>query len=336
MKKLVRVSIGLLVGCAAFILHVWSFFALSYCSFPSRPALRLPLAVFYGLTIFFLVVLSRKKFRALIFSLLAFLAVVFWFNSIKPPQHGVYPPELAIASVHFNGDIVTVSGVRNCDYRTKDDFDVRYETRTYNIRDLRTLDVMVNYWGMSAIAHTFLSFGFSDGRYLSVSVEIRPEVGEAYGMLDGLFKQYELIYIWGDERDLVRLRTNYKGEDVYLYRASWTPEIIRKLLVTMLKRTQAISATPMFYNTATHSCTNTIGNDMIAAKIAQIPWYKRKLLTGDVDRRLYTSGILDTQGKPFEALRKESLINDRAKLADKDSDFSLKIRTHLSDVPLLI
>jgi hypothetical protein len=188
---------------------------------------------------------------------------------------------------------------------------------------------MVNYWGMSAIAHTFLSFGFSDGRYVAVSIEIRPEVGEVYGMLTGFFKQYELLYIWGDERDLVRLRTNYKGEQVYLYRAAWPPETVRKLFVTMLERTQALSVAPQFYNTATQSCTNTIGNDIIAAHVMKIPWYKRRLRTGDIDRRLYAAGILRTQGKSFEELRRESLIDARAKAADRDAAFSEKIRTHL-------
>jgi hypothetical protein len=87
--------------------------------------------------------------------------------------------------------------------------------------------------------------------------------------------------------------------------------------------------TPQFYNTVTHSCTNTIGNDIIAAGIARIPWYKRKILTGDVDRRLYQAGVLNTMGLSFEALRAGAYINERARAADKDPDFSQKIRTHL-------
>ncbi len=321
-----KIILGVVLAVVAFALHLWSALAL-YFRGPS--SLRLPLAIFYGVAVIAWIFFSRRKRRALCLSLLAFLAVALWFSAIKPPKNAAYPPELAMAQVDFNGDLVTVRGVRDCDYRTKEDFDVRYETRTYDLRDLKTLDVMVNYWGMSSVAHTFLSYGFSDGRYLSVSIEIRPEVGEKYGMLAGFFKQYELIYIWGDERDLVRLRTNYKGEQVYLYRASWSPEVIRKLFVTMLQRTQGLYATPQFYNTATQSCTNTIGNDIIAAHIMKIPWYKRRLATGGIDRRLYAGGVLETRGKPFEELRKEALIDDRARAADKDPDFSVKIRTHL-------
>jgi hypothetical protein len=324
-----KIILAIIMWVAAFLLHVWSMLALFFCSFPSHPEFRLPLVILYGLAVFSWIVFSRRKLRAMALSLLVFLAIAVWFSSIKPPKNATYPPELALSTVDFNGGLVTIHGVRNCDYRAKDDFDVRYETRDYDFRNLKTLDVMVNYWGMSAIAHTFLSFGFSDGKYLAVSIEIRPAVGKVYGMINGLFKQYELIYIWGDERDLVRFRTNYKGESVYLYRTSWTPETIRRLFVTMLQRTQTLSAAPQFYNTATQSCTNTIGNDIIASHIARIPWYKRKLLTGDVDRRLYDAGILMTQGKPFEELRKESLIDWRAKAADQDTAFSKKIRTHL-------
>ena len=112
--------------------------------------------------------------------------------------------------------------------------------------------------GQDAVAHTFLSFGFSDGRYLSVSVEIRPEVGESYGMLDGFFKQYELIYIWGDERDLVRTRTNYWNEDAYLYRSSLSEDKIQRLFISMLERTNSLYKNPEFYNTLTESCTSSV------------------------------------------------------------------------------
>lgn len=312
-----------------FLLHIWSAGALYYCSFPSCTCLRLFTAAFYCLVVIFYIALSRRKRLALISSLFAFLAVALWFSFIKPPVNAVYPPELEMAQVDLDGDLVTIRGVRNCNYRAKDDFDVRYETRTYDIKDLNTLDVMVNYWGMNAVAHTFLSFGFSNGEYLAVSIEIRPQAGRSYGMFKGLFKQYELIYIWADEKDIVRLRTNFKDEDVYLYRVSWPSEIIRKLFISMLKRTEALYLTPDFYNTLTHSCTNTIVDDAVRADIAYIPWYRRHILTGNIDRHMYVLKDIRTYGESFEELRRESLINDRAKAADKDMDFSVRIRTHL-------
>ena len=314
-------------------MHLWSAGALFYCSFPSAGRLRAPLAIAYLLAVIIFVVVRRKHASAFLSSLLGFLAIAVWFSAIQPKVGGQYPPELTMPFAEINGDAVILHNMRNCAYRTPLDFDVLYETRTYRLDNLRSLDVMVNYWGMDAIAHTFLSFGFSDGRYLAVSVEIRPEVGKAYDMLQGFFKQYQLIYIWGDERDLVRLRTNYKKEDVYLYRTTLSPDNVRKMFVSMLQTTNAIHEKPQFYNTATHSCTNTLGNHLIEAKIAKIPFWKRKFLTGDVDQRLYKAGALD-RSLPFPELRRRANIDARAQSADRDPDFSRKIRTHLKASPL--
>jgi len=328
MKGLAKIIGLIFLWFVASALHLWSALVLHYCSFPSSAALRAVAVAVYISAVIIIIVLSKKKYIGLLISLLAYVAVFLWFGSIQPKAGGKYPPELTLPDVEFHGDLVTIYNVRNLAYRSAQDFDVRYEKRTYNLNDLKTLDVMVNYWGMEAIAHTFLSFGFSDGRFIAVSVEIRPEVGKVYGMLKGFFKQYNLIYIWGDERDLVRGRTNYRKENVYLYRTTLSPENVRKMFVSMLTTTQIMYKKPQFYNTATNSCTNTLGNHIIAAKIMKIPFWKRRLLTGNVDQRMYEDGLLD-RSKPFPELRQQANIDERARRADQDSDFSEKIRTHL-------
>jgi hypothetical protein len=282
----------------------------------------------YLVAVLGVIIFNKHHLKAFFISLLGFALVALWFSTIQPKTGETFPAELTLPAAHFQGDKVTVKNVRNCVYRTKDDFDVRYETRTYDLNDVRTLDVMANYWGMDAIAHTFLSFGFADGQYLTVSVEIRPAVGKVYDMLQGFFKQYQIIYIWADERDLIRLRTNFKNENVYLYRTSFSPEKVRKMLVSMLEMTSAIAVQPQFYNTLTHSCTNTLGNHVIATRIAEVPFWKRKFLTGDIDKRMYENGWLITNGLSFPELRKRSQIDERAKAADQDPQFSEKIRTH--------
>ncbi len=319
----------ILLPVVLFVAQLWSFGALFYCSFPAHPGWQLYAAWGYVALVLLAILWVRNYRMALGIALAAFLAVLCWFQSIQPSTGGVYPPHLVMPEVEFRGDKVTIHNVRNSDYRTRDDADIRYETRTYSLSELKTLDVMVNYWGMDWIAHTFLSFGFSDGRYLSVSVEIRPEVGKSYGELKGLFKQYQLIYIWADERDLVRVRTNYRKEDVYLYRTAFTPGQVRRLFVSMLERTERLHQRPEFYNTLTQSCTNTLGNHIIETKIFDLPFWKRRVLTGSVDLRLCQEGLLETSGRSFAELREQSKINERAKAADKDPDFSAKIRTHL-------
>jgi hypothetical protein len=319
-----------IVPLVLLLAQLWSFGAIYFCSFSAHPEWRSSAAWGYAALMVIGLLASRKYSRALVIAFLSFLGIAVWFSSIQPPANGVYPANLVMPGVEFQGDRVTIHNVRNCDYRTRDDYDVHYETRTYSLKDLKTLDVMVNYWGMDWIAHTFLSFGFSDGRYLSVSVEIRPEVGESYGEVKGIFKQYELIYIWADERDLVRTRTNYRNENVYLYRTSFTPDQVRKFFVNMLERTERIRQKPEFYNTITQSCTNTLGDHLIDSKIMSLPFWKRRLLTGKIDRRLYDQGLLETFGRPFPELRAISKIDERAKAADQDIQFSEKIRTHLS------
>jgi len=259
-----------------------------------------------------------------------FLGVAIWFGSIQPKQNAIYPPEFTMPHAQIDGDLVTFRNIRNFDYQTKDDFLPIYETRSYSLDSLETLDLYMNYWAGNSIAHTFVSFGFSDGRYLAVSIETRREVGETYGTLKGFFKQYELIYIWGDERDLVRLRTNYRKERAYLYRLNMPRNNLKDLFLFMVKKTNSLYENPAFYNTIKQNCTSALANDIVDSGAYDIPWWKKRLATGSVDKRAYSVGMLDTS-KPFDELRKEAHIDKRANAADKSPEFSRMIRTHLSN-----
>jgi hypothetical protein len=329
MRTFLTIIFSLPLWLLGIVLQAWSAGALNFCSFPLHKEWRPKVAIAYAVVIALIWIMSRFRLRGLVVSMVLYLIVLMWFHALKPKTEAVYPANLQMAYADINGDYITLHNVRNCQYRTKDDYDVKYETRRYDLSKLESIDVMVNYWGMDAIAHTFLSFGFGDDNYLSVSVEIRPEVGEKYGMLDGLFKQYEIIYIWADERDLVRLRTNYNNENVYLYRLHNADQAaMQKIFMSMIKKTTKMYMQPEFYNTLIHSCTNTIGYHIVESGVYDIPWWKRRILTGHIDERIYREGFLDTS-IPFAELRNEALIDDRAKDADQDNDFSEKIRTHL-------
>jgi hypothetical protein len=311
-------------------LHLWSYGALYYS--PIEPELlRAWLSTIYVIGIPLAVLVFRSRKWAVILPLLGFLCVLAYWWQIQPKTDAVYQPQVErTAFAEVQGDHVIFHNIRNSDYRTADDFDAHWETREYDLNKIRTVDVYTNYWGMDAIAHVFVSFGFSDGRYLAVSIEYRPEVGEVYGTFNGLFKQYEIIYVWADERDIARLRTNYRKEDVYLYRTSFTPDQARELFVSMVERTNSLHRKPEFYNTVTESCTNTIGDHLIKTRIVDVPFWKRRILTGGVGERLYGEGLLVTGGKPFPELKAESKINARAEAADQAADFSQKIRSHLN------
>ena len=135
-------------------------------------------------------------------------------------------PEAAIMFPKYkagpiNGDLVTIHNIRNFDYRTETDFTPRYYTKTFDLREVDSVDVIASYWMGDAIAHIFLSFGFSGKDFIAISIETRRQRHQSYSTVAGFFKQYELFYVVADERDLIRLRTNYRKdppEDVYIYR----------------------------------------------------------------------------------------------------------------------
>jgi hypothetical protein len=141
---------------------------------------------------------------------LLFAGVVAWSASIPPSRHRPWRPEVAVMPrATIDGDRVRITGVRDFDYRSRNDFTVRYEEREVQLSHLTGLDFFVSYWSEGPAAHTFVSFTFDNAPLLSISIETRPEVGEGFDPLASLFKQFELIYVVGNERDIVRVRTNY-------------------------------------------------------------------------------------------------------------------------------
>ena len=157
---------------------------------------------------------------------------------------------------NIKGNHITVHNVRNCDYTSETDYTPKYETRTYDLSRLQSVDIMLTDWGLKYIAHTMVSFGFEGGGYLCFSIETRKENGETYSAIKGFFRQYELIYIAGDERDLIRLRTNFReGEDVYLYRLKVASvDNAKKTFLEYLNRVNQLKEHPQWYNALTENC----------------------------------------------------------------------------------
>jgi hypothetical protein len=185
-----------------------------------------------------------------------YLGVVAWWISISPSHDRPWRPEVAVMPRAFiQGDRVRITGVRNFQYRTRDDFTVRYEEREVQLSHLTSIDFYVSYWSEGLVGHTFLSFIFDNAPPLSISIETRPEVGEGFAPIASLFKQFELIYVVGDERDLVGVRTNYRHEAVYLYRLNSPAEDARRLLLIYLARINELADRPEFYHLLSNSCT---------------------------------------------------------------------------------
>jgi hypothetical protein len=257
-----------------------------------------------------------------------FLAVVAWWLSISPSHDRPWRPEVAVMPrAIIDGDRVHITGVRNFEYRSRNDFTARYEERDIQLSHLTALDFFVSYWSEGLVAHTFVSFIFDNAPPLSISIETRPEVGEGFNPIASLFKQFELIYVVGDERDLVRVRTNYRKETVYLYRLSSSLDKERELLMVYLKRINELADRPEFYHLLSNSCTINIIRYLNAAGRAG-RFDIRHLLNGLIDSYLYHSGRVDTM-LPFDELRRRSQINEAAQAADDAPDFSERIRASL-------
>lgn len=274
--------------------------------------------------------------RTGIFIFVGMFAVVLaaWLY-MKPSNDRDWQPDLArLPYAEIDGDAITIRNIRNCDYRTETDFTVRYEDRTYDLSRLRSFDLFISDWGLNTIVHTLVSFGFEDGRYLCISIETRKEVGEAYSTIKGFFRQYELIYIVADERDLVRLRTNYrKGETVYLYRLKpASPEVLKQIFLDYIRYINRLKDTPEWYNALTGNCTTEIrGHTRPYAR--RVSWDWRILANGYIDELIYEKGAMDTS-MPFDELKQRSIVNTKARAADRDPDFSRLIREGLPAMDL--
>jgi hypothetical protein len=214
----------------------------------------------------------------------------------------------------FGGETTGPSNDRDCD------------NRTYDLSKLRTVDfVMVPFNESPALAHTMLSFGFDDGEYLGVSVEVRLEKGESYSPTLGLFGQFELIYVVADEQDLIRVRTEYRDVDVLVYRTTATPEQARRLLVDVMRRVNQLHDAPEYYDTLSNNCTTNIVRHINTLAPGSIPSDYRILLPGFADQLAYDLGLIDNS-RPFAEVRKRARINDLALRYKDDPQFSQRIR----------
>ena len=333
--NLLRRGLGVIgclsLGLVLLVLTVWAVAALH---FDTRvPWLRMPLVVLYLAAVLAVWIFVRGWGRKLGLTVGAFLLVLAWWLSLKPSNDRDWQPDVAVlAYADIEGSKIRVHNIRNCDYRTETDFDVRHYDKTYDLDRIRTADLYMVYWGSPNIAHTMVSFGFEGGDCLCFSIETRKEKGEAYSAIRGFFRQYELVYVAADERDVVRLRTNYRqGEEVYLFRLKGSPQQVSVMFLEYLRRLNSLRQTPVWYNALTQNCTTSIRMQRAAADRA--PWDWRMLANGHGDELLYERGMIATN-LPLAEFKQRAHINSRAKAADKSADFSRLIRQGVPGVDL--
>ena len=322
---------AVLLGIPVAGMALWGTLALYYAG---SALLHLALAVGYelcGLATLIGLAMPRWRRRAVLCFAALSAALLAWWSTIAPSNDRNWKPEVAVMPYAIlDGDLITVHNIRNFEYRTETDFTPAYYDRTYDVRELESVDLVASYWMGPDIAHVFLSFGFGDDDYLAVSIERRDEQGEGYSTVKGLFRQFELFYVAADERDVIRLRTNYRKdppEDVYLYRAQGPIENGRRVFHEYMRKINELKDKSEFYNTLTTNCT---GNIWLHTRInpGHLAYSWKLLLSGHVPQYVYEQGRLD-RSLPFAELRRRSLINARAQSADRAEDFSRRIRENL-------
>jgi hypothetical protein len=264
-------------------------------------------------------------------SLFMLFALCMLLNSgckfIVPSNDRDWVPDMAqLSTADINNNFVTVHNIRNCNYRSDTDFDLNYYDKTYDLRDLQTVDlIVVPFSGQPDLAHVMTSFGFANQEYVTVSVEIRREKGEAFDALQSILNKYELQYIVGTETDLVALRANRRLDDVFVYRTKAKPEQARAMFLSMMKRANKLAEHPEFYNAVTNNCTTNVVSHVNELNPDLIRYGAEILLPGHSPRLVYDLNLIDKQAS-FEETQERARVNDLAFKYRNDPDFSQKIR----------
>jgi len=275
------------------------------------------------------------RFAVRIATLTTVVVLIAWWQTLEPSHTRDWADDVAqLLQAEIKGDRLVLHNVRNFEWRSESDYTPRWETREYDLQQLVSADLLLSYWMGPAIAHTLVSFGFADGRQLVLSLEIRKERHEAFSAIAGFFRQYETVLIAADENDIVRVRTNIRGETVHLYRLALGQAELRAALLGYLHEADEIRRQPQFYNTLTSNCT-TIVFDLARQLAPGLPLDYRLLLSGYFADYAYDQQGL-WPGYDFSTLRAKGNITGRARAFDDvPGQFSAAIRRGVPGISLI-
>jgi hypothetical protein len=331
-RRALVILVLVIAGLVVAVVTGWGALVLFYLAPGSetvRTALAWSFAVLGLVTVGALAVRRARGPALAVFGAALVLVVAAW-GGATPSNAREWRPEVAVLPyATINGDLVTVHNIRNFDYRTETDFTPAYYDRTFDLRRLDRVDLVAVYWMGPAIAHLFLSFGFGD-EHLPISIEVRKTLTRDYSTVAGFFRQYELYYVVADERDVIRVRTNYRKsppEDVYIFRVVGSAEHGRRVFLDYMREINALKDRPSFYNTLTTNCTTMILTHA-AVNPGHVPMSWKILLSGYAPEYVYEQGRLDSS-LPFAELKRRGHVNAVAQAADQALDFSKRIRAGL-------
>jgi hypothetical protein len=320
-------------------LTLWALAALYFDLSISRlPALT---PILYLAVVATLAFIAKTRRARMAICLGGFLTVLICWLSLQPSNNRQWKPDNSQTPwAEIDGDRVTIHNFRHCFYRSEHDFTCEWLTRTVLLSQIRGIDLFVDYWGSPWIAHPIVSFQFGneDADYVATSIEARYRIGQDYSPLRSFFRQFTIVYVFASERDLVRLRTNYRsGEDVYLYHMVAGPEWSRSLFLQYLQQANSLHDHPRWFNAITSNCTTNIFDEMAAtghlpAGSSRYSWWV--ILNGRAPEMLYKGGNF-AGNLLFPDLKKQALINPVATTLDDAPDFSWRIRQNRAGFELL-
>ena len=270
--------------------------------------------------------------RKIVLTLLAMIALSMVAYQIPQPSNDRdwTEDQVLIPQVRFDGDTVIIENVRDFQYRSTEDYDRKFITRSFQMSKVQTVDFILSQFAeWRGMAHAFLTFGYETDKgmeYLAISVEIRKEKGESYSPFWGMLKQYELAYVVATETDVIKLRTHYRQEPLYLYPIQVEAKYAQQLLKSMLEQTHRMETEPEFYNTVSNSCMSNVAKHVNAVKPGLVPFGWSSIFPGFADDVALELNLLDTDVDDIESVRQNYLINDKATALPVESNFSTGIR----------
>ena len=331
MRRVVWIVFGILAALFILLSASWASLAIWY-RLPAPIFLRAFVAVLFALfgVITVVALFTGWRIKAALAFAIVLLLVLGWWSTIEPPANAQWAPDVArqVTGIR-NGDILTLTDLRDFDWRSNQDFSERWTTRTYDLSRIERIDLFMSYWAGPEMAHMILSFGFAGGEQLAWSVEVRRRQGGEFSPIADLFKSNPLVIIAADERDVVGVRSNVRGEDVQLYRLRASPERARALLLQYVADANALATKPEFYNSITTNCTTTVAK-MMRAVGDVVPFDWRLIVNGYLPDYAYDRGALDTR-LPMSKLRMLSHIDKRAEAIGLFEGFSTAIRVDVPD-----